>query len=765
MRSTTAGDRKHPLAADPGRFPKQAEGFEERGPDDGDPGLFTRTLSPRSPADSSVRGDVHGQEQDPSGHQGSREPSGGTASGGGRTSPSLGNPGREDAGQGRASNEVLDANANPAPERGAGTGSWPPSGPLAAGSPARAHEGRAEDRSREDRACVKRDFPSEQAVGEGSARRDCGTAEPGRGQAGGRSAGEESGSRSSPPASRDPDPAGHSAMRAGPVGAGGRDGTVLLNRGATAHDQAVTADSLHPPRRDPRWEDAGGAAPECDPSPPSAGTPGHVCPPGNGVALSNDSPSQTAEGRSGGTRPEDRRKDAARKQRWKFLESQGKAREGKTTTPEQIREPADGEDTRGAGGDPRRWGAAPTGDWLPGRAASGDLPSRAEGGVTGTAEAGLAMKTAAERPVGSASAREKAIVATLPRETARSDRPVAAKGAAFDPQEGGSGQAHRGLCQGAAVGGIRDKGWGAGACVGICNVHAEESDGGRASAGDSAGKTHDRERHGPGTTACTGASSQAVTADPHAASELVPADTDTGLGSGHRGPGRQASPETDPDTTTHSAFTAATHGAARTAGRRAKAAGSSGEDAVAVGDSVTPVTLPSRPTESEDKYKPAGGSPVVGQYPRAGSLPEDASRSPRPVTADSRRGRGAGQPVQPGAGSVETSLGPAVSVGEAAEDTAQERHRGAATTTSCFAGDKKPEGPAPPVPAQAHQPQGRGSLLLKHAHAKTPHVLLFLVFLVTIYQYDFMIGLAFYLVSLSWLSWGRGRHKEAVKKK
>lgn len=773
IRSTAAGDRQNPFSADPVHFPNKAEGLEKKhSPDHIGPDLFTRTLSPRSSADGSTQGDGHSNEQHTSGHEGSHDPAEETASDRRKIKPSWGNPSRDGSGTLRPGHEeVLDDNANPAPERGAEQLSCPSSDPLTAGTRDRTHTGRAEDVRREDRACLKRDFPSEQPRGKGSSQGDHGTAENERGEAGVHSGGDENQSPSFPPTSRDQDLTCHSEMSTGQVGAGGREGTVLLYKDATTRDQAGTADSLHPPKRDLSWEDAAVAAPECDLSLPSAGTPGHVCPPGNGVALRNDSLFQTEEGSFGGPGPEERRKDAPRKPRWTFLESQGNARERKTTIPEQIKEPADGEDARAKGGDPRSVKATPTGDVFTCQV-SWELSSRADLGAMG---AGLIIKTTSENPVQGMSARGKALIAKRPQETARSDRPIEVTGTAFDPHEGRNEQSHYALCQGATGGVICDKVFGKEPCLGICNVHADESEEEEAIARDNAGKTRDRKTRGAGIRTSAGESSQLAADDQHAASKLdghwgpLPADRNTAPGSSDRGRVREPPAETDPDAAVPSALAADTHGAPHTAGRRAQTSGTSDEDAVAVGSAVTPVTLPSAPSKSEDKCNPASGTQAVEKPPQAGSPPEDASECPRLVT-DRRRGTGAGQTAQQGAGSVQKPLGPTILIHEAAEDVEQERPKGEGVVnlgqSSCSAGDRGPDSSTPPpLPAQGRPAQSRGSLLLKSTHSKVPYLLLFLIFLVTIYQYDFMIGLAFYLVSLSWLSWEQGRHKESVKKK
>lgn len=86
--------------------------------------------------------------------------------------------------------------------------------------------------------------------------------------------------------------------------------------------------------------------------------------------------------------------------------------------------------------------------------------------------------------------------------------------------------------------------------------------------------------------------------------------------------------------------------------------------------------------------------------------------------------------------------------------------------SQCYLGDKGLVSSASAtVSTQELEAQGRESLLSISTNSKIPYFLLFLIFLATVYYYDLMIGLAFYLFSLYWLYWEGGRQRESVKKK
>ena len=148
---------------------------------------------------------------------------------------------------------------------------------------------------------------------------------------------------------------------------------------------------------------------------------------------------------------------------------------------------------------------------------------------------------------------------------------------------------------------------------------------------------------------------------------------------------------------------------------------------------------------------------------------EEVSKSSGIVTSDSTKERCIGQIVKQGECSVEKPLGPTILISEASENIEGVRHENEGLINSgqslYSSGDKESDSPASDsLPAQESQSQSE-SLLSKYINSKVPYFLLFLIFLVTIYQYDLMIGLAFYLFLLYWLSWEGGRQKESVKKK
>lgn len=223
---------------------------------------------------------------------------------------------------------------------------------------------------------------------------------------------------------------------------------------------------------------------------------------------------------------------------------------------------------------------------------------------------------------------------------------------------------------------------------------------------------------------------------------------------------QELSKEKGIDADTHSALNTDTNrvpgNGSHVSDHHAKTSVSSYEQSIAIENSITTMVLQSIPTKSGYNYNPASDIQGIEKYPYSGSILEEVSKS-----SGSRRER-----CRQEEGNVEKSLGPTILVSEAIENMDKNEELINSEQLLCFSGDKESENSdTANLSAQDSQAQSSESLLLKYTNSKIPYFLLFLIFLITIYQYDLMIGLAFYLFSLYWLSWKGGRQKEFVKKK
>ena len=413
--------------------------------------------------------------------------------------------------------------------------------------------------------------------------------------------------------------------------------------------------------------------------------------------------------------------------------------------------------------------------------ASCELSSLADHGITKKAEAGTAyiIKTTSEGTLECMSAREKAIIAELPQETAQSDRPIEVKETAFDPHEGRNDDSHDTLCQRDTVGVIYDNDFEKESCSGICNVHVDEKEKEETVAMYNPGKTHDRKKCVTGNTTSVEESSQVMTDNQKAASKLglhlgmLP--TDKKIFPENRDPEQvqELSKKTITDVTIHSSLNSdanrTSQNGSQVSNHHAKSSVSSDEQATTIEHAVTTMPLQSISSKSEYNCNPTSEIQGTGKHSHPASPLEEVSKSSGIVTSDSTKERSIGQIVRQGEHSVEKPLGPTILISEASENIEGVRHENEGLINSgqslYSSGDKESDSPASDsLPAQESQSQSE-SLLSKYINSKVPYFLLFLIFLVTIYQYDLMIGLAFYLFSLYWLSGEGGRQKESVKMK
>ncbi|XP_007942334.1 protein phosphatase 1 regulatory subunit 3A [Orycteropus afer afer] len=791
-RSTPSRDEKNPSSTDPVKFPNKVEELEKKeihGEIYTD--LFKRSLSSSSSAESSLKGDFYHHEKYSSENECCYQPSEKITSGVGEIKPSLGDASSDELVQLHVgSKEELDDDANPAHGRERVQVSCPFSDQLMVGSLKEKHQEESKKTEVKDWECLRRDFLSdasthlEESSGKGSSKKDHGSGEDGKEQRVHLTL-HEKGNNTFQPIFHDQErKIGHPEISVGVIGASSRDLTAPSSQEPTIPSQAVTADTTHSPRTYLSWEEVVLTAPECDfttSKDTTLRTPGKVCSARNGSALRNDYPFQVQEEKPDWINTEDQNKNTQHKCNWNVLESQRKVRGSKTNITGQNKGPGDCEDMWEKRDNMRSLKGTPTEKLFTCQeTGSCELSSLADHGIPEKAEAGTGyiIKTTSESTLESMSAREKAIIAKLPQETARSDRPIEEKETAFDPHEGRNDDSHYTLCQRDTVRVIYDNDFEKESHLGICNVHVDETEKEDTMSMYSPGKTHDREKSSTEIITSVGESSQVITGNGKTASKLdlhlevlpsaeklLPENTD-------HGQVQALSMKTDLDVLVPSAFninTASPNGL-QVSNHCTKTSVSSYEQATAVEDEITAVPIQSISTKS--KYNCNSTSEIQGieKHPQPGSTPEEVSKSSEGVTSSSRRERCVGQILQQGEGSEKKSLGSMTLISETFENNKEEKgHENEGLLNfgqSCSSGDKACENSASSsLLAQESQTQSSESLLSKYINSKIPYFLLFLIFLVTIYHYDFMIGLAFYLFSLYWLSWKGGRQEESVKKK
>lgn len=779
IRSTASRDEKNTFSTDPVNFPNTGEVLEKKHiHDEVYSDFLKRTLSPSSSAESALKRDFYSNEKYFSGNECSHQPSEEITSDMRKIKPSLGNTGSDDLVQLHISNkEVLDDNANPAQRRVGVQISCPSSDQLMEDNLNKKHEGGAVKIKMKDLECLRRDFHLEESIEKGSSKEDYGN---GKNEEQRMHLGvNEKQSKNLQSILHDQEKISHSEISVKETGASSRGLTVLQSKDNSAPNQAIREDSFQSPRGTLSWGEAVLTTTEHDLS-ISKGTtsgemPTQVCSPRNGNILKNDYLFQVEEENVDRINPEDQNKNKQRKKRWNFLESQGKARESKTNTTQQVKQHADCEDTWGERDNTRSLTATPTEKLFTCQeTVSSELSSLADRDVTEKAGAGTAyiIKTISESTLESTSAGEKAVIAKLPQETARSDRPIEVKETAFDPHEGRNDDSHYTFCQGDAVGVTYDDDFEKTSYLDVCNVHVDERESDETISMHKPAKTHDRKKRGTGNITSVEESLQVISSNQKTASKLNlgMSPVDKKIFSENRDPGQVQglSKERGTGAVIQSALNADTNRASENgshvSNHHAKTSVSSYEQAIAVDNTGSPMTLQSIRTKSEYNCNPASEIQGIDKYPYAGDTTEEVSKSSGTVKSVGRRETHIGEC------NVKECVEPVVLITEAVENVAEVRHKNEGLLNSgqspCFSGDKESESSASAnLPAHESQAQSSQSLLLKYTNSKISYFLLFLIFLVTIYQYDLMIGLAFYLLSLYWLSWEGGRQKESVRKK
>ncbi|XP_045420735.1 protein phosphatase 1 regulatory subunit 3A [Lemur catta] len=793
-RSTASRDERNTFSTDPVNFPSKAEGLEKKqihGEIRTD--LFQRPLSPSSSAESSLKGDCYCDKKYLPGNKCSHQlPEEEITSDMEEIKPSLGCAGSDESVQLHIGcREVLDDEATAAHKRGRVHISCPSSDQLIAGNLNKKQEGGASKIETKDWECLRRDFHSdvssylEEPTEKVSSKEDYGNGKDDEGQKIHLGVNEQQSQICQSISHDQGRKMGHPEVSVEETGTSNRDLTALLSKDTSIPAWAITADTSHSPRTNLSGEEAL-FTPEHDhltsEGIPLGGITSQVYSPRNGNVLKNDYLFQVEEEKAGWINPEDQDKNTQHKQSWNVLESQGKARESKTNKPEQIKEQADCEDLWEKRDHTRSLKAPSTEELFTCQeTVCCELSSLADDDSAERAEAGTAyiIKTTSESTPESMSAREKAIIAKLPQETARSDRPIEVKETAFDPHEGRNDASHYTLCQRDTAGVIYDNDFEKESRLRICNVRVDEIEKKKTMSMYSSGKTYDREKHGIGNITSVQEFSQVITKNQKATSQpnlhlgILPTDEKMFPENRDHGNVQELSTKMDLDPIIHPAFSSDANRASQSgchiSTHHPKVTGPSYKQPLSVRNTVTTTTFRSVSTKSENDCDPTREVQGTEKHPHPGSKRGEVSKS-SVVTSGSRKERCVGQIFQSGESSVEKSLGPTILISEPLENIGEARHENEGLINSgqslCFSSEKESESSASAsLPIQESQVQSNESLFSKYANSKIPYFLLFLIFLVTIYHYDLMIGLGFYLFSLYWLSWGGGREKESVKKK
>lgn len=354
--------------------------------------------------------------------------------------------------------EALDDNANPAQARGRVQTACPSSDQLMAGNLIKKQEGGAEKIKIKDWDCSRRDFHSEESIAKGPSKKDYGNGKNEKEKQRIYLGDNEKQSKNFQSILHDQEKTSHSEISVEGVGASSRELSIPLSQDSMTPEQVIRADSFHSPKRNPSWEEAVLTPEHALLTNKGTTLGGQVCSSRNGNVLRNDYLFQVEETNLDRINPEDHNKNKQSKQYWNFWESQAKARENKTNKTEKTKGQTDCEDMQEKRNNTKSLKAKPAELFTCQDTVSCELSSLADHGLAEKAEAGTAyiIKTTSENTLESMSAREKAIIAKLPQETACTDRPIEVKETVFDPHEGRNDDSHYSLCQGDTAGVIYD---------------------------------------------------------------------------------------------------------------------------------------------------------------------------------------------------------------------------------------------------------------------------------------------------------------------
>nr|XP_034375504.1 protein phosphatase 1 regulatory subunit 3A isoform X2 [Arvicanthis niloticus] len=544
------------------------------------------------------------------------------------------------------------------------------------------------------------------------------------------------------------------------------DMTTLRSKDTTTNTWAVTVDPSPPTNTKVNWREVGNGT-NLEPRTTDLGSPG------NFSLLNDDYLFKADREKSNPSNPEDQNMNSQHRQNWNVLESQPETRAAETNITKHTKEQAENKDMWEKRDNSRNLKATPTEPLFTCQETErSELSSLADHGIAEKAQAVTAyiIKTTLESTPESASAGGKAIIAKLPQETARNDRPIEVKETAFDPHEGRKDNAHYSLCHGETAGGIHDNDFERESHLDICNVRVDEMEKEKTTSTCSPRKTYDKEKHGIGRVTSIDEASQVITGNQKATSKLdlhlgvlptdrakFPANTDLELL-------QELSRRTDFNAV-HSEFNSDTASTSQDSSLVYRHCSKKSVPSYGEARAATNTTLQSIPTKSEYNWNPE--SEIFGH---AMSKPEDVFKSSEIMKSGSgEQDRGA--ILQKIKGSLEKSQGSMILINKPLENLGQassenEGLMGSGQSQRSL-GDKGSvsSSASATVPIQELEAQGRESLFSIAINSKIPHFLLFLIFLATVYCYDLMIGLAFYLFSLYWLYWEEGKQRESVKKK
>ncbi|XP_036616533.1 protein phosphatase 1 regulatory subunit 3A [Trichosurus vulpecula] len=510
---------------------------------------------------------------------------------------------------------------------------------------------------------------------------------------------------------------------------------------------------------------------------------GQVCSPENGNVLqTNLYLAQVQKGKTDRNIPDNQNKIACGNQSWNVLESQVVLRKSKTNRTEQIKEQADGEDMWEIRDNTRNLNVTPTEELFTCQeTVRCELSSVADHGITEKAEAGTAyiIKTTSESTLESMSPREKAIIAKLPQETSLSDRPTEEKETAFDPHEGRNDDSHYTLCHRDSVDVIYDTDFEKKSHLGIYNVHIDETRKEETMSQCTSGEILDRAEHGIRNIATVGESLQATPENGKASSELDFYSTQLPsapkiLKKNICHAEAQGLPQKNDDLVAlaHQSFNSERSLCPQngTPVSTCPNKTQSHEEAFTTEYPVTAMSFKSISTTSECKCDPHSEAQCTEKNQHPGSVPQESNKSSVILTSSDERESFIAESFQQAENNMEKSLGPMILISEPIEEveetsceTAELISYGQELASPGFKPGNRSDSSS--LPAQDNQTLASESLLSKYINSKIHYFLLFILFLLTTYYYDLMIGLAFYLISLYWLSWEGGQPQEPVKKK
>lgn len=776
QRLITSRDEKKTFSTDPVNFTYKAAGSEEKQDYHGiHTDLFRRPLSPSLPEEIPLKKDFYHSKSYSTGNEYSHTPSEEIPSHVGEIGPALGDASSDKLVQlNLSSKEVLDDNANPSHGRDKVQTVYSSCDQLMAGGLQKKEAG-VKKTGIKDYKYSRSDFYLEASTNleesNGSSKDDYTKGEVAEEQNTCLGVNENQSTNFQSIFQNQERQTGHPKIHIEGTKENNKELTMILSKGATTAPWTVTVDPSPLTKRKVDWREAGKGT-NLEPGASPLGSPK------NGNVLMDDYLFQGERGKSDAGNPEDQHMNTQHEKNWNVLESQPETRGIETNITQQIKEQAECKDVWGKRDDMRGLKAPPAEQLLTCQETEGyELSSPAHHGITEKAQAFTAyiIKTTLESTPESMSARGKAIIAKLPQETARSDRPIEVKETAFDPHEGREDDSHYTLCHGDTAGVIHVSDFEKESHSAICNVYGDEMEKEATTSPRNPRKTHDKEQRGIGFVTSTDEPSQVITGNQKATSNLdlhlgvLPRDK--AIFPENKGLGllQESSRRTDFDAV-HSAFISDSVSTSQSSPQvhrcQLKPSESSSGWPVTAEKAVTSTILQSFPTKSEYTCHP--DSEILDQ---AMSKSDDVSQSSELIESGRGRERHVGRILQQKEGkSLEKSQGPVILISEPLENL--EEPRSDIEEVMCFgksqshSDDKGSESPASATLSdQKVQAQVTESLLSAYINSKIPYFLLFLIFLVTIYYYDLMIGLAFYIFSLYWLYWEGGRQRESVKKK